>query len=406
MKWSFYTWGEINSSPAIGSDGTIYIGSASNYLYALNPDGTKKWAFNTGCDIYFSSPVIGVDGTIYLGSTSKFLFAINPDGSLKWKFATGRVMDTAPAIGDDGTIYFCLIDGYLYAVNPDGSLKWTFITGEYGNSPTIGSDGTIFFGNSQRLCAINPDSTLKWSFEPGGFNPSIASDGTIYFSESKNLYAVKPDGTLKWIFRTGEYIRSSPTIGSDGLIYVSSLDKYLYAINPDSTLRWKFYFQNKPTQFTYTSIGSDGTIYLVCDTYLYAINERPLGVDIYAQNRTIYYGDTIDIKADISNPSNDMIDLFIAIQLGLEGNEIYFWYPTWDTIPHLTEIKPGFFENTILLMECSSSIPEGVYTFHAALTEHISRNILDLDSERISIIARITSTPTVTPTPTITPTPS
>ncbi|MCL4478847.1 MAG: PQQ-binding-like beta-propeller repeat protein [Deltaproteobacteria bacterium] len=80
LKWSFTTSGPIISSPAIGADGTIYIGTGflgndmslivscdyGNTLYAINPNGTLKWTFATGCGI-ISSPVIGSDGTIYVG---------------------------------------------------------------------------------------------------------------------------------------------------------------------------------------------------------------------------------------------------------------------------------------------------------------------------------------------------
>ena len=62
--------GNIDSSPAIGADGTIYVGSRNNNLYAIKPDDTLKWAF-TGMDaglIDFESPVIGPDGTIYIGN--------------------------------------------------------------------------------------------------------------------------------------------------------------------------------------------------------------------------------------------------------------------------------------------------------------------------------------------------
>jgi fibronectin type 3 domain-containing protein len=36
LKWKFGAEGHIDSSPAIGSDGTIYFGSNDNYLYAIN----------------------------------------------------------------------------------------------------------------------------------------------------------------------------------------------------------------------------------------------------------------------------------------------------------------------------------------------------------------------------------
>ena len=64
------------SSPAIGSDGTIYFGSYDKNLYAINPDGSKKWAFKTGNWVN-SPPTIGNDGTIYVGSRDKNLYAIS-----------------------------------------------------------------------------------------------------------------------------------------------------------------------------------------------------------------------------------------------------------------------------------------------------------------------------------------
>ena len=43
LKWSYSTGGLVQSSPAVGSDGTVYVGSFDNNLYAINPDGTLKW---------------------------------------------------------------------------------------------------------------------------------------------------------------------------------------------------------------------------------------------------------------------------------------------------------------------------------------------------------------------------
>ena len=48
LKWKFLTGGSVYSSPAIGVNGTIYVGSDDCYLYAINPDGTLKWKFQTG----------------------------------------------------------------------------------------------------------------------------------------------------------------------------------------------------------------------------------------------------------------------------------------------------------------------------------------------------------------------
>jgi len=72
------------SSPAIASDGTLYIGSGNHNLKAISPDGTIRWEYETGGAIS-AAPAIGADGTIYAGSYDRQLYALRPDdGSLKW----------------------------------------------------------------------------------------------------------------------------------------------------------------------------------------------------------------------------------------------------------------------------------------------------------------------------------
>ena len=48
VLWEFKTAGEVNSSPAIGSDGTVYVGgSYDKKLYAINgKTGDKLWEFH------------------------------------------------------------------------------------------------------------------------------------------------------------------------------------------------------------------------------------------------------------------------------------------------------------------------------------------------------------------------
>jgi outer membrane protein assembly factor BamB len=155
-----------DSSVAIGSDGTLYVGSDSPYVYAVNPDGSLRWAFNAnafdwseyeGAETAFSSsPSIGPDGTIYLGSGTDAagdtgtLYALNPDGGTNWVFTPLQQNATisSPAIASNSTVYIGSIDGNLYAVT-NGGLDWSFPTPnayEIISSPLIAADGTVIFG--------------------------------------------------------------------------------------------------------------------------------------------------------------------------------------------------------------------------------------------------------------------
>ena len=42
LLWEYATTGSILSTPAIGLDGTIYIGTVGGALYAINTDGSSK----------------------------------------------------------------------------------------------------------------------------------------------------------------------------------------------------------------------------------------------------------------------------------------------------------------------------------------------------------------------------
>jgi len=82
-----------SSSPAIGSDGTVYIGSCDNKVYALN-------GFN-GCaclelhdwGLHLQFPAIKSDGTVYVGSFDRNVYALNGStGALVWSYATGAAV--------------------------------------------------------------------------------------------------------------------------------------------------------------------------------------------------------------------------------------------------------------------------------------------------------------------------
>ena len=157
LKWKFQTGDHVFSSPAISSDGTIYVGSTDHYLYALNPDGTLKWKFQTG-DRVFSSLAISSDGTIYVASGDHYLYALNPDGTLKWKFQTGNWIESSPAISSDGTIYVGSGDYYLYAIT-----SYT-ITVSAGSGGTISPSGTITVNSGEsKTFTIISDSGYKIS---------------------------------------------------------------------------------------------------------------------------------------------------------------------------------------------------------------------------------------------------
>jgi large repetitive protein len=292
VLWKYHIGSIVRSSPAIGADGTVYVGSFDNYIYAIKPDGTLKWRYQTN-DFVSSSPAIGTDGTVYIGSYDKYLYAIRSDGTLKWKYQTEDRVRSSPVIDLDGTVYFGSWDRYLYALKSDGTLKWKFeALDSIYSSPAIGADGTVYFGSLDNFFyAIKPDGTLKWKYlteDNVQSSPAIGSDGTIYFgSWDRYLYALRFDGTLKWKYLTNEIEYSSPSIGFDGTVYIGTSGWNLYAIKDDGTFKWKYTagasFNSQP------AIGMDGTVYIGSwDSNFYAINSDGTLMWVY------HTGDEVD----------------------------------------------------------------------------------------------------------------
>ncbi|MSU47884.1 MAG: hypothetical protein EXS37_02120 [Opitutus sp.] len=240
-KWTLNARGFITSSPAIGADGTIYFGSAAGGLHAVTPAGAEQWNFRADGGID-SSPAIAADGTIYFGSDDKFLYAVTPGGVQKWRFSTGGRIFASPAIGADGTVYVGSGDQQMYAVSPAGTLRWAYQTnGDIQSSPALGADGTVYFASADNnFYALNPggadDQRLKWKTDIRASTASTAAvrgDGVIIFgADDDKVRALNPnDGSLRWTFPTLDDVESSPVVAPDGSIYVGSFDGLLYKIN-------------------------------------------------------------------------------------------------------------------------------------------------------------------------------
>ena len=219
-KWKFPNGGGFYS-PSIGPDGTIYTGG--DKLYALNPNGTEKWSIS----IFAKGPIsFGSDGTLYVTSGGNGLYAIR-NGAIVWNVAEiGNCMSAS--VAPDGTIYCGSAGSYLYSISSTGTINWKYKTldGVYTN-PAIGADGSIYFGSRDKnIYALKSDGTLKWKFTTGGnvkSSPVIDKNGVIYCgSEDKNLYAINPNGSLKWVYNAGAIIYSTPSIASDGSILIGT----------------------------------------------------------------------------------------------------------------------------------------------------------------------------------------
>jgi outer membrane protein assembly factor BamB len=227
--------------------------------------GDRPWAFRTGRGI-FSTPVIGGDGTVYVGSGDTYFYALRPDGRLRWRIKTGGLIDAAGALSafdsalHSAPLTFGSADERLYHVTTPAHgpprIVWTFrasvppVNGQqvdwWEGNVAVGPNGDLYAGNTGGTAyAIRPDGRLLWTFTAGNSlwtTPAFETDGSSFWgSLDLHVYRLSPSGVPQWQTFTPGYVISSPAIGSDRTVYVGSFDSRMYALDPNSgAALWTF----------------------------------------------------------------------------------------------------------------------------------------------------------------------
>ncbi|MDD5143753.1 PKD domain-containing protein [Methanoregula sp.] len=256
-----------------------------------------------------------------LNNTGQSPFTGSQSGTPKWSYNPNIGFQyQSPVIGSDGTIYYGDKSANLRAINTDGTLKWIVPKTMYGwgniyGPVAIGSNDILYFGDQDTYvyAVYASDGTKKWKsstsigVEIYG-SPTIGADGTIYVA-SDALYAFDSQGTLKWKNTTGTANYATPAIGPDGTIYIGSqTTSTFYAYNSDGILKWS---NTSGAVKGSAAIGSDGTTYIGSsgDSNVYAWNPDgtlkwkntsgalTFGSPAIAKDGTIYVGGTSALYA-------------------------------------------------------------------------------------------------------------
>jgi len=299
---------QVNTSPAIGADGTIYFAACflsltldENLYYgqffALNPDGTMKWNAPFETDSWITaSPAIGADGTVYFASTGDGQLT-NPEGpklyalrdmgdryELKWAFAAEARISFAPAIDDRGVIYFgtsaknyAAQPGKLYALDdcygePDCPNGWKHHWQEPQTYTFINNDGLVD-ENEKGWClaasvSIGPDGTLYAPILKAG-NPADTAERSLRVvdpTDGKILGITEQAGgpALSFRYDLGEPVMmASPSIDANGNVYLCSWRTgspgHFWAFSPD--LKNFSRLETEQVVASSPAIGASGHIY-------------------------------------------------------------------------------------------------------------------------------------------------
>ena len=242
--WSFKCEDEIRGTPAI-SQGTLFVGSYDNNLYALNAaDGKFQWKYPTEGGVV-SRPVIA-DGNIFFGSEDKRLHVVSTrSGKVVWTYYTDGPVRSSPRIAE-GHVFIGSDDAYLHAVNvTSGRMVWRFETAEAVRSTPFVIHDLVYVGSeSGDYYAVDFRGELKWRFHAKRSitSSTVGSDQALYFSSvDSTLYALDPhSGWVLWRFRLGKASISTPCT-VDNIVFVGASDGFIYAVDARSSKEvWRF----------------------------------------------------------------------------------------------------------------------------------------------------------------------
>ncbi len=263
IEWSLRHTSFDDGTPVLAEDGTLYL-VGTDSLFAINGDGTPKWSIENTANLVEFSPAILSNGAIAVGGLFQ-LRTVEPNGTQKW--VVGISSQSSPMTTSDGTVYSADLPSLvLHSVDSAGNLNWTLnFDGPYG-APAIDTvRNTLYVSHWPALTALNLDGSFKWSYQTDRENssPSVGSDGTVYFATNSSIFALNPNGSLRWEYSSDStaFELSPPAISLTGSVYAQSLypGTEIFAIDTSGGLEWKFDAGTQPTSDVV--LDSRGVIY-------------------------------------------------------------------------------------------------------------------------------------------------
>ncbi len=264
--WEFKTGKGIFSSAVVDAEGTVYIGSADQYFYALREDGTLKWKFKTG-EVIDSSALLDDRGRVYFGSGDAHVYCLDREtGKEIWKFKADPVEVVEKKYGiesynvdwfegniamlQDGTIIAPNDNFLIYAIDrKTGTKKREYLGNELMWSlPAINVKTNRMFSGSQYMALKNvycyDTRTDEEIWANGGLGSnassplltSTAKKGAVILGGYDGFVRAYAQDSGKQLWKQGArgHIYSSPAQLSDGTIIIPSADGTVYALKPDN----------------------------------------------------------------------------------------------------------------------------------------------------------------------------
>lgn len=288
------------SNPVFSPDGkTMYIPTSTpaGHLFAIDVvSGEFKWVFAISQITYGGGALVAPDGTIYQcvrNATINNVYAINPNGTQKWAVKLDAAIGAFPALSADGVLYCLTNKSTLYALDvSSGAIKWQqSLDGATGSAVAIDKAGNVYAGTSAAIYSFKSNKEQNWKLEEVNVTEqaTFALKDQVLYATLKNGGLVAVDmtnGTKKWTYPTTKGDAYFPIADKNGNVYFTEKgSQTVHAVNASGSKIWE---KNVGNNLNYSggALSTDGILYIGTQS-----NNKVLGLDI--TNGNIVFEETV-----------------------------------------------------------------------------------------------------------------
>ena len=288
------------SNPVFSPDGkTMYIPTSTpaGHLFAIDVvSGEFKWVFAISQITYGGGALVAPDGTIYQcvrNATINNVYAINPNGTQKWAVKLDAAIGAFPALSADGVLYCLTNKSTLYALDASsGAIKWQqSLDGATGSAVAIDKAGNVYAGTSAAIYSFKSNKEQNWKLEEVNVTEqaTFALKDQVLYATLKNGGHVAVDmtnGTKKWTYPTTKGDAYFPIADKNGNVYFTEKgSQTVHAVNASGSKIWE---KNVGNNLNYSggALSTDGILYIGTQS-----NNKVLGLDI--TNGNIVFEETV-----------------------------------------------------------------------------------------------------------------
>ena len=288
------------SNPVFSPDGkTMYIPTSTpaGHLFAIDVvSGEFKWVFAISQITYGGGALVAPDGTIYQcvrNATINNVYAINPNGTQKWAIKLDAAIGAFPALSADGVLYCRTNKSTLYGLDASsGAIKWQqSLDGATGSAVAIDKAGNVYAGTSAAIYSFKSNKEQNWKLEEVNVTEqaTFALKDQVLYATLKNGGLVAVDmtnGTKKWTYPTTKGDAYFPIADKNGNVYFTEKgSQTVHAVNASGSKIWE---KNVGNNLNYSggALSTDGILYIGTQS-----NNKVLGLDI--TNGNIVFEETV-----------------------------------------------------------------------------------------------------------------